>query len=256
MLLPLLLIIAGATLTAGFRILKQFKGYSTHYGKQVHFQVLDSTANVILDVNWLKRKTFSTEYSAVHVPVRVVLPDIAELCNQWCGEHFNENRLHPYHLQKVQHLQPGDPARRLDFCNWLNENRHLYRYILFSDEAQFTRDGINNTRNSHVSAELNPHPTMETNFQHHFSINLWCDVLHYQLIDSFVFPRCLTGAVYLQFLQEELLQLLEDVPLAVRYRMMYQHDGAHPHFNRAVVEHLNVHFPERWVGQGSMHPCA
>jgi hypothetical protein len=38
---------------------------------------------------------------------------------------LNENTLYPYHLQKV-HLQPGDPARRLDFCNRLNENRHLY----------------------------------------------------------------------------------------------------------------------------------
>jgi hypothetical protein len=34
MLLPLPLSIAGGTLTTGFRILKQFKGHSTHYGKQ------------------------------------------------------------------------------------------------------------------------------------------------------------------------------------------------------------------------------
>jgi hypothetical protein len=47
----------------------------------------------------------------------------------------------------------------------------------------------------------------------------------------------LTGAVYLQILQEELPQLLEDVPLVVRYRMVVQHDGAPPHFNSAVVEH-------------------
>jgi hypothetical protein len=25
--------------------------------------------------------------------------------------------------------------------------------------------------------------------------------------------------------------------------MVFQHDGAPPHFNHAVVEHLNVHFP-------------
>jgi hypothetical protein len=78
---------------------------------------------------------------------------------------------------------------------------------------------------------------METSFQHRFSMNLCCGVLHDQLIGSFLFPGLLTGAVYLQFLQEELSQLLEDVPLAVRYRMVFQHDGAHPHFNRAVVEH-------------------
>jgi hypothetical protein len=84
---------------------------------------------------------------------------------------------------------------------------------------------------------------METNFQHHFSFNLWSGVLHGQLINPFIFPGRLTGAVYLQFLQEELLQLLEDVPLAVRYRMVLP-----PHFNHAVVEHLNVHFSERWIG--------
>jgi hypothetical protein len=149
---------------------------------------------------------------------------------------LNENRLHPYHRQKEQHLHPGDPAHRLDFCNWLNEKRHLYRYILFSDEAQFTWDGINNTHNSHVWAELNPHPTMETSFQHCFSMNLWCGVLHDQLIGPFVFQGRLTGVVYLQFLQE-LQQLLEDVHLEVRYCMVFQHDGAPLHFNQAVGTH-------------------
>jgi hypothetical protein len=166
---------------------------------------------------------------------------------------LNENRLNPYHLQKVQHLQPKDPAHRLDFCNRLNENWHLYRYILFIDEAQFTRDGINNIHNSHVWAGLNPHPTVKTNYQHRFIINLWSGILHDQLNGPFVFPGRLTGAVYLQFSQE-LPQLLEDVPLAMRYRMVFQQDGAPPHFIRAVMEHLNVHFSERWVGRGSMHP--
>jgi hypothetical protein len=57
-------------------------------GKQVRFRVIESTANVILNVSRLKRKTFSTQYSAVHVPVRVALPDVAELRNRWCGGHL------------------------------------------------------------------------------------------------------------------------------------------------------------------------
>jgi hypothetical protein len=97
----------------------------------------------------------------------------------------------------MQHVQPGDPARCMDFCNRLNEDRHLYRYILFSDKAQFTWDGINNTCNSHVWAELNPHPSMETNFQYRFSINLWCGVLHDQQTGPFIFPGRLTGVVYM-----------------------------------------------------------
>jgi hypothetical protein len=25
----------------------------------------------------------------------------------------------PYHVQRVQHLEPGDPDKRLEFCRWL-----------------------------------------------------------------------------------------------------------------------------------------
>jgi len=51
-----------------------------------------------------------------------------------------------YHVQRVQHPGPGDFAERLEFCKWLNDSRQLHRYIVFTDEAQFNRDGINNTQ--------------------------------------------------------------------------------------------------------------
>ena len=55
--------------------------------------------------------------------------------------------MYPYH---ARHLRPGDFVQRLEFCKWLNGNRQLHRYILFTDEAQFNRDGVNNTHNSCV----------------------------------------------------------------------------------------------------------
>ena len=58
--------------------------------------------------------------------------------------------MYPYHVQQVQHLRPGDFAERLEFCQWLNGSCQLHRYILFTDEAQFNHDGVNNTHNSHV----------------------------------------------------------------------------------------------------------
>jgi hypothetical protein len=130
----------------------------------------------------------------------------------------------------------------------------LYRFILFSDEAQFTRDGVYNTHNSHVWAEINPHATVETNFQHRFSVNVCCGVLHDQLIAPFIFPGRLPGEVYLHFLQDELPQLLEDVLPATRRRMYFYHGGAPPHFSRVVAEHLNQHFPVRWIGRGGPQP--
>jgi len=60
---------------------------------------------------------------------------------------------HPYHVQRAQHL---DFAQRLEFCKWLNGSRQFHRYILFTDEAQLNRDGVNNTHNSHVWTDENP----------------------------------------------------------------------------------------------------
>ena len=53
-----------------------------------------------------------------------------------------------------------------------------------------------------------------------------------QLIGSFIFEDGLTGQLYLQLMQEELPQLLEDVPLNKRNRMYFEHDGVPAHFSR------------------------
>jgi len=134
--------------------------------------------------------------------------------------------MYPNHVQRVQHHGPGDYAERLEFCKWLNGSRELHRYSLFTDESQLYRDGVNNTHNSHAWADENPHATVESNFQR-FSVSEWCAVLDDQLIGPFILEGLLTREAYLRFLQEELPQLLEDVPLNKRGRMYFQHDGAH-----------------------------
>jgi len=121
--------------------------------------------------------------------------------------------MYPYHVQRVQHLGPDDFAQRLEFCKWLNGSRQLHCYILFTDEVQFNLDGVNNTHNSYVWVDENPYNTVESNFQLCFSVNVWCAVLDDQLIGPFILEGHLTGEAYLQFLQEELPRLSEDVPL-------------------------------------------
>lgn len=44
--------------------------------------------------------------------------------------------------------------------------------------------------------------------------------------------------------------LLEYVPLRVRARLYFQHDGAPAHFCRQVRAILNAHYPNRWIGRG------
>jgi len=61
----------------------------------------------------------------------------------------------------------------------------------------------------------------------------------------------MTGQNYLDFLQSELPKHLEDVPLATRIAMYFQHDGAPSHYTRYVMQHLNDTFPNRWIGRGT-----
>ena len=63
---------------------------------------------------------------------------------------LHEEHLYPYHDQRVQHLEPGDHAQRMDLCHWIKAHPELLSVILFSDETSFTRDGVNNFRNVHT----------------------------------------------------------------------------------------------------------
>jgi hypothetical protein len=57
-----------------------------------------------------------------------------------------EQGFHPYHLQRVQHLEPEDPPRRITFCQWhlqkIGEGSNFLSVVLTTDEAGFTRGGV------------------------------------------------------------------------------------------------------------------
>jgi len=50
----------------------------------------------------------------------------------------------------------------------------------------------------------------------------------------------MTGQNYLDFLQNELPNQLEDVPLATRIAMYFQHDGAPSHYTRRDITSCGV----------------
>lgn len=212
---------------------------STHIrSERASRQEVDEVEN-ILDLVEENRGTSSRRISAqLEIPQTRVIRTL------------HEHGLYPYHIQRVQHLQPGDHARRVQFCRWINANRNLVPCILFTDESTFTRDGINNTRNSHRWSDENPHATVETNFQHRFSVNVWCGIVDNYLIGPFIFENNLSGENYLLFLQNDLQALLDDIPLNIRQALHYQLDGAPPHYANQVRQHLNRIFPGRWIGRG------
>lgn len=166
--------------------------------------------------------------------------------------------LYPFHRQKVQKLMPDDPAHRMNFAQWvINQveiDPELPFLIMQSDEAKFTRSGIFNQHNVHNWSHENPHNIVIQGHQERFSVNVWVGMVGGYVVGPYILPDRLTGQNYLIFLEEVLPELLEDVPLAVRHRMWFQHDGAPPHFFRAVRTHLNARYRRRWMGRGGHVP--
>ena len=62
-------------------------------------------------------------------------------------------------------------------------------------------------------------------------------------------PSPLTGQRNTMFLSDTLPLLLDDVPLGVRRRMWFQHDGTPAHNAVNARRHLNEVFGNRWIGR-------
>lgn len=162
--------------------------------------------------------------------------------------------LYPYHIQRVQGLLPQDFPLRVAMCQWFQnrivQNPRFLQQVLFTDEANFSRDKIRNFHNNHLWSDENPQAIMERHHQHTFSVNVWVGVVGDHLIGPFFLPLRLNGQTYLDFLQEELPTLLEDIPLQLRNEMWFMHDGAPAHFSLVARQFLNAHYPNRWIGRG------
>jgi hypothetical protein len=110
-----------------------------------------------------------------------------------------DNRRHPYHHTRVQHLLPEDYPIRREFCLWLiyqnDADPHFLSRILFSDESLFCREGCSNYHNLHIWAEENPRELFPRGFQHRFSVNLWTGLLGDRLARWQVYLRWILSFV-------------------------------------------------------------
>lgn len=161
-------------------------------------------------------------------------------------------QLYPYHIQRVQALLPADFLQRVAYCTWFSRQQAYPNFmsrILFTDEACFSRNAIMNFHNNHIWAEENPNAVIQNNYQQQFSVNVWIGIVGDFLIGPHFLPPRLNGQQYRHFLEFELAELLEDVPLAERAGMWFMHDGAPPHFSIAARQFLDVRYGRRWIGR-------
>lgn len=170
---------------------------------------------------------------------------------------LHKNKFHPYHFTKVQGLEPNDYAARRDFCRYLLnsdiEQYHFFKKILWTDESLFTRQGVFNFHNMHMWNTENPTAEREMSFQKRFSINVWAAVVGDRFLGPHIFHGSLTGAMYLDFLQHDLPQMLDVIEPAHRQDIIYQQDGAPPHYTNEVRDWLSANYPT-WIGRGGPVP--
>lgn len=193
-----------------------------------------------------------------HLSTRKISQELNNVTKSTAHRILVDNKLHPYHVVLHQALSDTDFDRRLEYCHWLRgmcrENPRFLHQVLWTDEATFSSDGAVNLHNMHYWATNNPHWMLELDHQHKWSVNVWCGILGNRIIGPYIFNGRLNGESYLNFLQNELPVLLEDIPLETRAIMWYQHDGCPAHFSQNVRNFLDIRFANRWIGRGSLFP--
>ncbi len=92
------------------------------------------------------------------------------------------------------------------------------------------------------SKNLKPYIVASTAFQERFSVNVWAGVLNNRFIGPYIFDQSINSQWYLDFLRENLDELLnlEELPLKTRQNLTYMHDSALTHWTNIVTEYLNA----------------
>ncbi|CAH2098695.1 unnamed protein product [Euphydryas editha] len=127
--------------------------------------------------------------------------------------------LHPYHYQRVQHIYKDvDWHQSCVMFTWVlkktRENPEFTKTILWTDEAQFTTDGIVNSLNLRKWCPKGENPKLKraSTFQVKFSINLEAAMFDNILIGPIILPKTLIGETFLEFLRDGLPLLLKNDP--------------------------------------------
>lgn len=166
-------------------------------------------------------------------------------------------KFHPYKIRLVQELNEDDFDRRLQFCEIMSEramhNGNFVFNVCFSDECSFFLNGLVNRHNCRYWADTNPRIFHETHTQHPQKLNVWAGIFGNSIVGPFFLPGNLTGDMYLDLLENAidpaLTHIIENDPAYNEQELIFQQDGAPPHYSQHVRNYLNNTFPGRWIGR-------
>lgn len=168
---------------------------------------------------------------------------------------LKDSKFHPYKPTFINEILERDYDLRLYFSFWvqgeIESDGEFHRKILFSDEATFTTNGVVSSQNCRWWSDNNPNFTIECKSQYSAKTNVWCGILDNKIVGPFFFRENLNSQRYLQFLQNELSDELDRLPLNLRLSMWFQQDGAPIHSTQVITNYLEQEFDGKWIGRYS-----
>lgn len=180
------------------------------------------------------------------------LPNITKTVAQY---HLKKRKFKAFKTKFLHTLEEGDRERRFEFCLWAQGNflnaPNFLDNIIYTDEATFTTNGIQSSQNSRYWTTENPYHIVNCRRQYSQKINVFCGISGHRIFGPFFFRENLNGDRFLTFLQGDFDNTLDDIPLLERNHSYLQLDGAPIHGTRPVVEWLETHFPNKWIGRNS-----
>jgi len=188
-----------------------------------------------------EQNEFNVLASVVEDPHRSTadISDMLTLTQTSVKRILRKNKFHPYRLQLSQALNEQDFENRINFCNWglarIQEQARFFNSVLFTDEASFHNNGNVNRHNLHYYNDANPHFLRTVDPQHRWCLNVWGGILGVHIIGPHFFDGHLNGNIFQDFLNEDLDNLLENIPLGELRRMWFQLDGTPAHFSIRVL---------------------
>lgn len=156
--------------------------------------------------------------------------------------------LNPYHIQLCQAITEDDKMKRLDFANWILQNQELLKDVLWSDEAYFSLDGVVNRHNCVIWSYENPRAVMSRSL-HPEKICVWMGFSSEYHLQPYFFDSSIDQTQYSDMLRDHLIPQLEEKQKMTS--VIFQHDGAPPHYALTVRNFLKSKFEEsRVIGRG------
>jgi hypothetical protein len=116
--------------------------------------------------------------------------------------------------------------------------------------VRFTREGVFNVHYRHLWARDKPHAIREREYQVRFIVSVWAVIVGDIVVGPYLLPDRLPVERYRDFLETVLPGLHENVPLAVKQKLWFQHGGASARYGEDVQQWVNATCPGRWIGRG------